>query len=166
MLTVGLSGSNDTVEVSRAIGLDPESVLAQALGAKTGVTTHLFDFTSFIINDLAMEKPVLQRIAPLASTAIISFLAYPSQYLFYYIEPGPLRKGDAYIFNILVASVLFCYYRACYADPGRIPADWQDRVQLNGSASDAARLPLQQRWCRKCEMYKPPRAHHCKTCRR
>ncbi|KAK0874383.1 Palmitoyltransferase [Friedmanniomyces endolithicus] len=97
-----------------------------------------------------MEKPVLQRIAPLASTAIISFLAYPSQYLFYYIEPGPLRKGDAYIFNILVASVLFCYYRACYADPGRIPADWQDRVQLNGSASDAARLPLQQRWCRKC----------------
>ncbi|KAK0773687.1 Palmitoyltransferase [Friedmanniomyces endolithicus] len=97
-----------------------------------------------------MEKPLLQRVAPLASTAIISFLAYPSQWLFYYIEPGPLRKGDAYIFNILVASALFCYYRACYTDPGRIPADWQDGVQLNGSAPDAAQLPLQQRWCRKC----------------
>ncbi|KAK0957868.1 Palmitoyltransferase [Friedmanniomyces endolithicus] len=96
-----------------------------------------------------MEKPLLQRVAPLASTAIISFLAYPSQWLFYYIEPGPLRKGDAYIFNILVASALFCYYRACYTDPGRTPADWQDGVQLNGSAPDAAQLPLQQRWCRK-----------------
>ncbi|TKA38501.1 hypothetical protein B0A54_09436 [Friedmanniomyces endolithicus] len=96
-----------------------------------------------------MEKPLLQRIAPFASTIIISFLAYPSQYLFYSIEPGPLRKGDAYIFNILVASLLFCYYRACYTDPGRMPTDWQDRVQLNGSAPDAAQLPLQQRWCRK-----------------
>ncbi|KAK1808944.1 Palmitoyltransferase [Friedmanniomyces endolithicus] len=100
-----------------------------------------------------MEKPPLQRVAPLASTAIISFLAYPSQWLFHYIEPGPLRKGDAYIFNILVASLLFCYYRACYTDPGRIPADWQDRVQLNGSAPDAAQLPLQQRWCRKCPIF-------------
>ncbi|KAK5674770.1 Palmitoyltransferase [Elasticomyces elasticus] len=113
-----------------------------------------------------MAKPLLQRVAPVVSTVIISFLAYPSQWLFYYIEPGPLRKGDAYIFNLLVASALFCYYRACFTDPGSIPLDWQNSVRLNGSASDAAQLPLQQRWCRKCEMYKPPRAHHCKTCKR
>ncbi|KAK4952385.1 Palmitoyltransferase [Elasticomyces elasticus] len=113
-----------------------------------------------------MAKPLIQRVAPVASTIIISSLAYPSQWLFYYIEPGPLRKGDAYIFNLLVASALFCYYRACFTDPGSIPSDWQNIVRLNGSVSDAAQLPLQQRWCRKCEMYKPPRAHHCKTCKR
>ncbi len=26
--------------------------------------------------------------------------------------------------------------------------------------------PAGQRWCSKCEMFKPPRAHHCKQCRR
>ncbi|EMC95436.1 hypothetical protein BAUCODRAFT_110937 [Baudoinia panamericana UAMH 10762] len=113
-----------------------------------------------------MEKPLIQRLAPPGVTVLILFLALSSQYLFQHIEPGSLRKGDAYLFNTLVTALLVCYYRACYKDPGSVPNDWQETVRLNGSAADAAQLPLSQRWCRRCEIWKPPRAHHCKTCRR
>lgn len=110
--------------------------------------------------------PPLQRLAPPGVTLLVCFLAFSSQWLFQYIEPGPLRKGDVYIFNSLIAALLISHLRACYTDPGQIPSDWKEKVTLNGSREDAVQLPLQQRWCRKCSMYKPPRAHHCKTCKR
>jgi palmitoyltransferase len=111
-----------------------------------------------------MDMPSLQRFAPPAVTLLVCFLAYSSQWLFYKIEPGPLRKGDAYLFNALVASLLICYWRSCTTDPGRIPKDWHERLS-SGEGSDA-QAAQRQRWCRKCETYKPPRAHHCKACRR
>lgn len=109
-----------------------------------------------------MEMPALQRLAPPAVTSLVAFLAFSSQWLFCYVEPGPLRKGDAYIFNGLVASLLIAYWRTCYTDPGRIPHNWHETIYEKEDALAAQRL----RWCRKCEAYKPPRAHHCKVCKR
>lgn len=98
---------------------------------------------------------------------LVSFLAFTSQWLFHSIEPGPLRKGDAYIFNSLVAALLICYTRTCFMDPGRIPSDWHEQIDTSDeSARVAAETSSRQRYCRKCEMPKPPRAHHCKTCKR
>ena len=108
-----------------------------------------------------MDTPVLQRLAPPAVTLLIAFLAYSSQWLFRNIEPGPLRKGDAYLFNTLVACIFICYWRACFTDPGRIPKDWREKL-----AENDAQASQRQRWCRKCDDFKPPRAHHCKTCKR
>lgn len=112
-----------------------------------------------------MELPLLQRLAVPGVSIIIAFLAYPSQLLFAYIEPGPLRKGDAYLFNLLVACIFICYYRTCFTAPGKIPRDWQSLVVGDVTVSDDDQAPQRQRWCRKCEAYKPPRAHHCKTCK-
>lgn len=103
--------------------------------------------------------PKLQRLAPPAVTALVIFLAHTSQWLFYYIEPGPLRKGDSYIFNAMIVCLLISYWRACFTDPGRIPKDWHEKLEDSQTAQ-------RQRWCRKCDAYKPPRAHHCKTCKR
>ena len=115
-----------------------------------------------------MDYPALQRLAPPGVTALVAFLAYSSQYLFCYIEPGSLRKGDAYIFNALVGCLLICYWRTCFTDPGRISQDWWERLRLStGNESETdEQAPQRQRWCRKCETFKPPRAHHCKTCKR
>lgn len=116
-----------------------------------------------------MQLPAVQRLTPPAVTALVVFLAHSSQWLFYHIEPGPLRKGDAYLFNTLVACLLICYWRTCLTDPGRIPKDWHERVQDVGSKSQqsaSAAAAQSNRWCRKCETFKPPRAHHCKTCKR
>ena len=99
--------------------------------------------------------------------SLVSFLAFTSQWLFYHIQPGPLRRGEAYIFNALVFALLVCYTRTCYTDPGRIPSDWHEHIQTKDEcARVAAEASSRQRYCRKCEMPKPPRAHHCKVCKR
>lgn len=113
-----------------------------------------------------MDLPTtLQRLAPPGVTLLVAFLAYSSQYLFHAIEPGPLRPGDAYLFNALVASLLVCYWRTCFTDPGRIPRDWWEGEDGEGDGDDGVKAQ-RQRWCRRCETFKPPRAHHCKTCKR
>lgn len=114
-------------------------------------------------NGLPMDMPSLQRFAPPGVTVLVCFLAYSSQWLFYNIDPGPLRKGDAYLFNTLVACLLICYWRSCTTDPGRIPKDWGKKFSRDDSQDGTM---TQRRWCRKCDAFKPPRAHHCKTCKR
>lgn len=114
-----------------------------------------------------MTRPLLHRLAPPVATLFVCFLAYTSQWLFHYIEPGPLRKGDAYLFNALVVCLFVSYYRTCNLDPGRIPYAWDEKLLASSTdETDKHQGPLRQRWCRKCEAYKPPRAHHCKTCER
>lgn len=109
-----------------------------------------------------------QRLAVPGVSVLVFFLAYSSQWLFQHIEPGPLRKGDAYLFNALVGSLLVCYWRTCFTDPSRIPRDWWETSSaVNGETEgEDEQKSKRQRWCRKCVTFKPPRAHHCKTCKR
>lgn len=114
-----------------------------------------------------MAPSVLERLAVPSVVLLVSFLAFSSQYLFTNIEPGPLRRGDTYLFNALVSALLISYLRTCSTDPGRIPSDWYDRfapayAQANAPVDKSSR----QRYCRKCDMPKPPRAHHCRVCNR
>ncbi|RHZ60854.1 Palmitoyltransferase [Aspergillus turcosus] len=96
-------------------------------------------------------------------SALISFLAYTSQLFFYYFDEAPLRSQEVWRLNIFALCIWVCYYRACTVDPGRIPKDWMpsDLKQLEKDCAGG-----RQRWCRRCEAFKPPRAHHCKTCQR
>lgn len=116
-----------------------------------------------------MERSLLQRLAVPGVLNLVAVLAYSSQWLFHRIEPGPLPAGQACVFNALVACIFLCYWRTCFTDPGRIPPNWHDTILEAGSeAQQAASKAAAQsnRWCRRCEAYKPPRAHHCKTCQR
>ncbi|KAI5366005.1 putative palmitoyltransferase, DHHC domain, palmitoyltransferase PFA4 [Septoria linicola] len=116
-----------------------------------------------------MDSPLVQRMALPGVSALVAFLAYTSQWLFQHIEPGPLTKREAYIFNGLVACIFICYWRTCLTDPGHIPQDWHDTIKEAGSEAQqtASKAAAQSnRWCRRCEAFKPPRAHHCKTCKR
>lgn len=109
--------------------------------------------SSFAISQLAIPLVCL----------LIAFLAYTSQYFFAYFEPSPLRESELWRINIFALCIWICYYRSCTVDPGHIPKDW---APVDSKQLEADRASGRQRWCRRCEALKPPRAHHCKTCRR
>lgn len=123
--------------------------------------------------------PAIEELAIPAVCVLILFLAYTSQYLFYYIEPGPLSKSEAIWFNVFVLCIWYCYDRACTVDPGR--KGWVERYasseDRDGDGEEEEgdegvggekkkRIPAGMRWCKKCEAVKPPRAHHCRKCGR
>lgn len=80
-----------------------------------------------------------------------------------------LGAFNAVLFNILLALLIASHLRAMLSDPGIVPLP-----QANLDFSDlhsGVRKPLNQSengWtvCGKCETYRPPRAHHCRICRR
>jgi palmitoyltransferase len=110
--------------------------------------------------------PSVEHLAIPGVSLLIIFLAYTSQYLFWYIDPGPLTISQALWFNGFVAGIWWCYDRACSVDPGR--RGWVRKVGLSGDEDDSEDVVLGKgkRWCRKCKAVKPPRAHHCKQCDR
>ncbi|KAI9473577.1 MAG: DHHC palmitoyltransferase-domain-containing protein, partial [Benjaminiella poitrasii] len=66
--------------------------------------------------------------------------------------------------NILLISIYVNYYLACTTSPGSVPEEWEPPQSV---LEDNRALPvgiLGPRFCKKCERYKPPRAHHCKHC--
>ena len=111
----------------------------------------------------------IEDLAIPAVSFLIFFLAYTSQYLFWYLEPGPLNKTEAIWFNVLVLCIWYCYDRACTVDPG--PKGWVEKANKTVEDSEdeeSAVLKIEKgmRWCKKCEAIKPPRAHHCRKCGR
>ena len=99
---------------------------------------------------------------------LVSFLAYSSQVLFLYLDPRPLSQPELLKFNSLVVCIWVCYARACCTNPGNVPPAWKQQALSDGTKPEdmSEAGTIRSRWCRKCEVMKPPRAHHCKTCRR
>lgn len=112
------------------------------------------------------------------------FLTYGSQIVFRYLEPGPLGKREMVVFNASAWAMIWCYWRTCHVDPGR--KGWVERVGMEkekdmekerereremerekGGDEGLERIEWENvRWCKKCDAVKPPRAHHCKKCKR
>ncbi|KAH0832797.1 Palmitoyltransferase pfa4 [Fonsecaea pedrosoi] len=114
-----------------------------------------------------MDPQQLARFAVPAVVTLVAFLSYSSQYLFYSLEPGPLRSWDKIVFNMLVIGIWICYTRACMTNPGRVPAGWKpDDDEETEVAPYGNRPASRHRFCRKCEAIKPPRSHHCRVCKR
>ncbi|OAD02964.1 hypothetical protein MUCCIDRAFT_142897 [Mucor lusitanicus CBS 277.49] len=68
--------------------------------------------------------------------------------------------------NILLISLYVNYYLACTTDPGHTPEGWEPPFSvLNPEEDTVIRVGITgPRFCKKCDAYKPPRAHHCKHC--
>ncbi|KAL1634388.1 Palmitoyltransferase [Neofusicoccum ribis] len=112
------------------------------------------------------------QLAVPAVVVLVLFLGYTSQYLYQHVDPHPLARGQAIVFNALLACLLVSFARACLADPGRVPKGWVPQpVRVHGDdkpvkEKDEDAPTVRPRWCSKCDAPKPPRAHHCKTCGR
>jgi len=104
------------------------------------------------------DAPLIRSIAVPAVCLLIAFLGFFSQFLFYFsttLEPGPPSRRETIIFNTLLATLYLTYFRTVLVDPGRYVFTEQV-IDVDGT----------QRWCKKCEAPKPPRAHHCRHCAR
>lgn len=109
----------------------------------------------------------LGQLAVPAVYVLISFLAYSSQWLLLYLEPYPLERKQLIRFNGLLIALLITYSRSVLVDPGRILAI--ESGQEKGERVDDAngnKAAQSRKWCRKCNAVKPPRAHHCRECKR
>ncbi|CAG8478834.1 9062_t:CDS:2 [Acaulospora morrowiae] len=100
-------------------------------------------------------------------SSLVSFLAYSSQIFIFWDFLGGLNVQCLTVlipFNIAVLMIFYNYYMTCNTDPGRVPKDWcpeegQDNIEIK-------RTTHAPRYCRTCLAYKPPRSHHCRTCKR
>uniref|UniRef100_A0A0D6R576 S-acyltransferase n=1 Tax=Araucaria cunninghamii TaxID=56994 RepID=A0A0D6R576_ARACU len=74
---------------------------------------------------------------------------------------------NAIIFTGLTLMSLVCYTLAIVKDPGQVPPSYmRDLEDPNVSMHEVKRKGGDLRYCQKCGHYKPPRAHHCRVCKR
>ncbi|ESO01571.1 hypothetical protein HELRODRAFT_112561 [Helobdella robusta] len=77
-----------------------------------------------------------------------------------------LGAGNVIIFNIIIFFIIISHIRSVFSDPGTVPIP---KTGIDFSDHHAGqRLTRDNGWtvCMKCETYRPPRAHHCRVCRR
>jgi len=78
--------------------------------------------------------------------------------------PGVVHAG---VLSFTTFMALLCYLKCVYGDPGFSSVDWLPE-QEDGAVGTHVKKSGGPRQCRKCipPRYKPPRAHHCKECKR
>ena len=120
------------------------------------------------MDDGLMAEFGIKALALPSVCLLISLLGYSSQVLFLYLEPGPLTFSELLKFNGLLLCTWICYFRACWTNPGNVPQTWTLPAPRNGEKQEEEPVAdmANGRWCRKCEVLKPPRAHHCRICGR
>ncbi|KAJ4795859.1 S-acyltransferase [Rhynchospora pubera] len=70
-------------------------------------------------------------------------------------------------FTLLTLVCIATYTTAVVKDPGRVPASFvPDLERPNTAIHEIKRKGGDLRYCQKCCHYKPPRAHHCRVCKR
>ncbi|XP_041022845.1 probable protein S-acyltransferase 15 isoform X2 [Juglans microcarpa x Juglans regia] len=74
---------------------------------------------------------------------------------------------NAMMFTLLCFLCLFSFFACVLIDPGQIPASYvPDVEESRRSDEEPHKNGAQLRHCDRCSTYKPPRAHHCRVCRR
>ncbi|KAH3903310.1 palmitoyltransferase PFA4 SCDLUD_000935 [Saccharomycodes ludwigii] len=80
---------------------------------------------------------------------LISFIGYTAHY---FILSNYLPLYQQVVYQLCMSMIWISYYLAIIVNPGSPSKNFK---------------PPKHEWknfCKKCNMYKPPRAHHCKTC--
>lgn len=63
--------------------------------------------------------------------------------------------------------IFYNYYLACSTDPGKVPHNWEPPAFVSQPSEGAKRQGITApRFCKTCNVFKPPRSHHCSECRR
>ncbi|ONI23810.1 hypothetical protein PRUPE_2G209800 [Prunus persica] len=92
--------------------------------------------------------------------------------LFIFIEDWVGLKSsagslNALIFISLASLCLFSFFCCVLIDPGYVPASYVPDIEdSEASDQELKKNGISSRRCDKCSTYKPPRAHHCRVCRR
>jgi palmitoyltransferase len=82
------------------------------------------------------------------------------------LEPAPLTKNELIGANLVLVLIFITYTQSVFVDPGTIPKNWTENLEQEVSDEKKELARKSRKWCRKCDAAKPPRAHHCKACKR
>ncbi|KAI9159528.1 Palmitoyltransferase [Blastocladiella emersonii ATCC 22665] len=100
---------------------------------------------------------------------LITYIPVSAQLLVlqFYFPFGASWKHSLFyvVFDGSVLMLWFNYYKAVTMDPGRVPLDWDPSKQTDGFV-ELKQSTTAPRFCRTCQVNKPPRAHHCSSCNR
>ncbi|KAL2667607.1 hypothetical protein AAZV13_01G077900 [Glycine max] len=125
--------------------------MAAAVKAKSSTATTL---------SLAVSVVVL-AIAYIYVSTVFVFI---DRWLGLFSSPGIM---NAAVFSALAAACALTYRAAISTDPGRVPATYMPDVEdAESPIHEIKRKGGDLRYCQKCSHYKPPRAHHCRVCKR
>ncbi|CAN4096147.1 unnamed protein product [Withania somnifera] len=76
-------------------------------------------------------------------------------------------KIHFFFFSLLASLCVFSFFVCVLKDPGGVPSSYLPDVEDHeASDQESKRSGLLKKKCDKCSEYKPPRAHHCRVCRR
>ncbi|XP_031276860.1 probable protein S-acyltransferase 16 [Pistacia vera] len=74
---------------------------------------------------------------------------------------------NAIVFTAVALMCMFNYAVAILRDPGRVPSNYMPDIEDDhNTMHEIKRKGGDLRYCQKCSHYKPPRAHHCRVCKR
>ncbi|XP_022743642.1 probable protein S-acyltransferase 16 [Durio zibethinus] len=74
---------------------------------------------------------------------------------------------NAVVFTGVAVMCVFNYSFAIFADPGRVPSSFMPDIEDSKvSIQEIKRKGGDLRYCQKCSHFKPPRAHHCRVCKK
>ncbi|KAL8518045.1 hypothetical protein ACS0TY_009365 [Phlomoides rotata] len=107
---------------------------------------------------------------PVLSVLLILGFIY-SVTIFVFIEDWIGLQSSAGLLNSLIFSFLaslcvFSFFVCVLADPGSVPSGYFPDVENHGTDQEIKRTGEHLRKCDKCSVLRPPRAHHCRVCRR
>ncbi|XP_011007144.1 PREDICTED: probable protein S-acyltransferase 16 isoform X2 [Populus euphratica] len=79
-------------------------------------------------------------------------------------SPGIL---NAVVFTAVAFMSIFSYAVAILTDAGRVPSTFMPDIEDSSNpVHEIKRKGGDLRYCQKCSHFKPPRAHHCRVCKR
>lgn len=112
----------------------------------------------------AFSFPVTVVISSIAYIYISTVFVFIDRWFGLFSSPGII---NAVVFTVIAFMCVFCYRLAIFTDPGRVPSTYTPDVEDNTiPIHEIKRKGGDLRYCQKCSHYKPPRAHHCRGCKR
>lgn len=105
-----------------------------------------------------------------AVTVAISYIYFSTMLVFIdqwfglWTSPGIM---NAVVFTGVAVMCVYSYSVAVFTDPGRVPSSFVPDIEdPENPVHEIKRKGGDLRYCQKCSLYKPPRAHHCRICKR
>ncbi|XP_008442531.2 probable protein S-acyltransferase 16 isoform X2 [Cucumis melo] len=100
----------------------------------------------------------------------ISFIYFSTVFIFIDRWFGLTSSPGIMNATVFTAVTLMCitnYALAIFTDPGRVPSTYMPDIEdSENPIHEIKRKGGDLRYCQKCSQYKPPRAHHCRVCKR
>ncbi|KAK7350326.1 hypothetical protein VNO77_08819 [Canavalia gladiata] len=114
--------------------------------------------------NISFSLPVSVVVLAIAYIYASTVFVFIDRWFGLFSSPGIM---NVVVFTALASMCVFTYRIAISADPGRVPSTYMPDVEdAESPVHEIKRKGGDLRYCQKCSHYKPPRAHHCRVCKR